>query len=67
MKKNDYTVVNKTNLTEIIYENENARLLIYDLVINHTVIFLFDFRKELTEATALKMYLAMTSQGVAAS
>lgn len=67
MKKNDYTVVNKTNLSEIIYENENARLLIYDLVINHTVIFLFDFRKELTEATALKMYLAMTSQGVAVS
>ena len=67
MKKNDYTVVNKTNLPEIIYENENARLLIYDLVINHTVIFLFDFRKELTEATALKMYLAMTSQGVAVS
>ena len=67
MKKNDYTVVNKTNLTELIYENENARLLIYDLVINHTVIFLFNLRKELTEATALKMYLAMTSQGVAVS
>ena len=67
MKKNDYTVVNKTNLTELIYENENARLLIYDLVINHTVIFLFNLRKELTEATAVKMYLAMTSQGVAVS
>ena len=67
MEKDDYTLVNKSNLSEIIYENENTRILIYDLVINKLAVFLFDFRKELTEAMALKMYLTMTSQGVGAS
>lgn len=58
-------VVNETNLSSIVYENENARLLIYDLVIHHSVIFLFNPSVELTEGMALQMYGALMKSVVA--
>lgn len=64
-KAKNLIVVNATNLSSLIYENENARLLIYDLVINHSVVFLFNPYTELTEGMALKMYNTVVERVVA--
>ena len=60
-----HIVVNATNLSSLIYENENARLLIYDLVIHYAVIFLFNPSIELTEGMALQMYGTLMESVVA--
>ena len=48
-------IITKNNLNEILFENQDARLLI-EYVVSHTQATLYYYHDELTVENALKMY-----------